>query len=123
MKNKNLQKEVDKMLGSSGMCHRDRHVVGLLIAEIASLEARLARRKAFVPPTEQEAVEFGRAIGLSEDQSRHFCDHFGSNGWKVGGKAPMKNWKLAMRNWKRMRKRFEPDAQPGDYRMRNARRV
>ena len=28
-----------------------------------------------------------------------FYDYFQSNGWKVGGKAPMKDWKAAARNW------------------------
>ena len=30
-----------------------------------------------------------------------FYDYFQSNGWKVGGKAPMKDWKAAARNWTR----------------------
>ena len=28
-----------------------------------------------------------------------FFNHFESNGWKVGGKAPMKNWHAAARKW------------------------
>jgi len=28
-----------------------------------------------------------------------FFNHFESNGWKVGGKAAMKNWKAAAKNW------------------------
>ena len=30
-----------------------------------------------------------------------FIDHYTSNGWKVGGKAPMKNWEAAVRNWEK----------------------
>ncbi len=35
-----------------------------------------------------------------------FFDHFASNGWKVGGKAPMKDWRAAARNWARNEKKF-----------------
>ena len=28
-----------------------------------------------------------------------FCHYFTSNGWKVGGRAPMKDWKASFRNW------------------------
>lgn len=30
-----------------------------------------------------------------------FFDHFQANGWKVGGKTPMKDWQAAARNWSR----------------------
>lgn len=32
-------------------------------------------------------------------QANLFFDYFQSNGWKVGGKTPMKDWKAAARNW------------------------
>lgn len=35
-----------------------------------------------------------------------FYDHFESNGWKIGGKAQMKDWKAAMRTWLRNRDKF-----------------
>jgi len=30
-----------------------------------------------------------------------FFDHYSSNGWRVGGKSPMKDWRAAVRNWER----------------------
>ncbi len=39
--------------------------------------------------------------GLSQDQAEAFFHHFESNGWKVGGKAPMKSWKSAVVTWKK----------------------
>ena len=30
-----------------------------------------------------------------------FYDHFTANGWMVGGKSKMKDWKAAARNWSR----------------------
>jgi hypothetical protein len=39
-------------------------------------------------------------------QAESFFDYFESNGWKVGGKAPMKNWKASARNWIRNSKKW-----------------
>ena len=33
------------------------------------------------------------------EQGERFCDHYIANGWKVGGKTAMKDWKAAVRNW------------------------
>lgn len=33
------------------------------------------------------------------NQAELFFNHFENNGWKQGGKAPMKDWTLAARNW------------------------
>jgi len=37
----------------------------------------------------------------SQAESERFCDHFESNGWRVGGKAAMRDWKSSVRNWLR----------------------
>ena len=41
-----------------------------------------------------------------------FFDHFTSNGWMVGGKSKMKDWKAAARNWARNQKRFNKAPEP-----------
>lgn len=41
----------------------------------------------------------------------NFWDYYESNGWKVGGKAPMKNWQAAARGW--ARREFERSPGPG----------
>jgi len=58
------------------------------------------KKPAFVPPSRDEAIEYGKTISLPDSETEKFHDHFTSNGWKVGGKAPMQDWKAAMRNWK-----------------------
>lgn len=35
----------------------------------------------------------------NDTEANKFWNHFQSNGWKVGGKAPMKDWQAAARNW------------------------
>jgi hypothetical protein len=56
--------------------------------------------KRFTPPTVEEVEAYARDAGLRMDAAR-FVDHFTSNGWRVGGRAPMKDWKSAARNWAR----------------------
>jgi uncharacterized protein YdaU (DUF1376 family) len=55
----------------------------------------------FVPPTAAECRAYAIEIGMMETQALSFLDHFTSNGWKVSGRAPMRDWKAAMRNWNR----------------------
>lgn len=65
------------------------------------LRERLAAPPAtrrFVPPTPEEVAEYAASKGIKIDPHR-FCDHYESNGWKVGGRAPMKDWRAAVRNW------------------------
>ena len=58
-------------------------------------------RKRFARPTRSEVEAYAHEIGLPPGESDKFLDHFDANGWKVGGKTPMKSWKAAMRNWQR----------------------
>jgi hypothetical protein len=51
-------------------------------------------------PTQAQAKAYAAEIRFTGWES--WFDHFEANGWKVGGKAPMKDWKAAMRNGKRM---------------------
>jgi len=43
---------------------------------------------------------------METEDSEEFFDHFTANGWLVAGKTPMRDWKAAMRNWKRRSSRF-----------------
>lgn len=58
------------------------------------------RSRAFQKPTVDEIESYCRGEGLKINP-QEFFDHFESNGWKVGGKAPMKDWRAAARNWSR----------------------
>ncbi len=56
-------------------------------------------RKRFVPPELKEVKTFFHENKSSYQVAETFFNHFESNGWLVGGKAKMKNWKAAARNW------------------------
>lgn len=54
----------------------------------------------FIPPTLEEVEAFIKERSLSVDPERFFY-YYESNGWKVGGKGSMKNWKAAVLKWDR----------------------
>jgi len=66
----------------------------------------------FQPPTLSEVQAYAAESipKLGDVECERFFDHFTSNGWKVGGKAPMKDWKAALRNWSRNDFRAGPPA-------------
>ncbi len=53
-----------------------------------------------IPPLLDAVKDYFKELNYP-DQAEPFYDHFQSNGWKVGGKAPMKDWKAAARQWTR----------------------
>ncbi len=56
--------------------------------------------KRFKAPTAEQAKSYFSEKGYGGLEAERFVDHFTANGWKVG-KAPMKDWKAAARNWMR----------------------
>ena len=66
------------------------------------------RKTAFSPPSLDEAKKFFLEAKSTHDQAEQFYNHFESNGWLVGGKAKMKNWKAAARNWIKRSSKFNP---------------
>lgn len=52
------------------------------------------------PPTVEQVKEYAAKAGLNLDAER-FVDYYTANGWKAGGRTPMKDWQAAARNWAR----------------------
>ena len=67
-------------------------------------------RTRFVPPTEEETVLFFRENGSSKEEAESFRDYYQANGWKIGGKSSMKDWRAAARNWIRRAGSYKPSA-------------
>lgn len=59
----------------------------------------------FAPPSQAEVSQYWAEKKLNGN-SFEFYDHFESNGWKVSGKAPMKDWKASARNWSRREEKY-----------------
>ena len=51
-----------------------------------------------VRPTLAQWLEYAKSIGWNGRDVQGAFDHYEANGWKVGGKAPVKDWQAAARN-------------------------
>lgn len=52
-----------------------------------------------IPPDWENVLQFFKEKNATEIDAQKFYNHFQSNGWLVGGKSKMKDWKAAARNW------------------------
>ena len=66
-----------------------------------------SKKKVFIKPTVEEIAAYCRENGINIDPN-YFYDHYESNGWKIGGKSPMKDWQATIRNWARNQKSTAP---------------
>jgi len=67
------------------------------------LEARgqrldIKKERAQVRPTLSQWSDYAKRIGWTGKDVQGAFDHYESNGWKVGGRAPVKDWQAAARN-------------------------
>jgi hypothetical protein len=70
-----------------------------LLAEKKRIEKNIYPKKVFTRPKSNEAEEYAKSIGFTMS-GEAFCDFYESKGWKVG-QTPMKDWRAAVRTWKR----------------------
>ena len=61
-----------------------------------------------IPPIWEEVLLFFKEKNNSEIEAQKFYNHFQSNGWLVGGKSKMKDWRAAARNWMLNANKFQP---------------
>lgn len=88
---------------------KDRHHAAgtvLKMSEVASIidktkkEQDLAMAGTDIPPAPEAVTVYSASIGYPLD-GQAFCDSYAQKGWIVSGKAKMKDWKSAVRNWKK----------------------
>ena len=61
--------------------------------------AKRVRETISMPPDFEEVRQFFEKEKSTKLEADKFYNYFQSNGWKVGGRAPMKDWRAAARNW------------------------
>ncbi|NHN24150.1 transcriptional regulator [Flavobacterium jejuense] len=66
-----------------------------VIAELG----RSGTKQQSIPPDKNEVITYFHEKNAPEIEAEKFYNHFESNGWLVGGKTKMKDWKAAIRNW------------------------
>jgi hypothetical protein len=60
-----------------------------------------------VPGTLDEVKKYFEEQKSNQQEAEKFFNYFQSNGWKVGGRAPMQDWHAAARNWILNSSKFE----------------
>lgn len=60
---------------------------------------REKKGKEQIPPDWELVMTFFKDKQIPLVEAEKFFNHFQSNGWLVGGKSKMKDWKAAARNW------------------------
>jgi hypothetical protein len=68
---------------------------------------KLLNTKNFVIPSIEEIKDFFK----NDLEADKFFNYYEANGWLVGGKAKMKNWNAAAKNWMLNSKKFNPKSQ------------
>lgn len=74
-------------------------------------------RKQFTPPDLGEVLAYAAELERSpknagaQAEASRFIDHFTSNGWRVGGKSPMVDWRASFRGWMGRRPNFQSRTQ------------
>jgi hypothetical protein len=61
-------------------------------------------KNTFIRPSVETITAYANELGFVLDAS-HFYDHYEARGWMIG-KNPMKDWKAAVRTWKRNSSQF-----------------
>lgn len=51
------------------------------------------------PRSLEQVITYFKELGSNDKDANTYYNHFESNGWRVGGKTPMKDWRASARNW------------------------
>lgn len=70
------------------------------------VERKVASKSKMEVPSLLVVRDYFRDKGFAEMEADKFFNYFESNGWRVGGRAPMKDWHAAARNWVLNAERF-----------------
>lgn len=76
--------------------------------EATEARGQIKRERAQVRPTLAQWSDYAKSIGWAGKDVQGAFDHYEANGWKVGGRAPVKNWQAAARNCFRRNQRTQP---------------
>jgi len=68
---------------------------------------KIYKEKKFIKPTAKEVTDYAKEINFNLD-GEYFCDFNEARGWLVS-KNPMKDWKAAVRTWKRNSSKYNTD--------------
>ncbi|UFH36428.1 transcriptional regulator [Flavobacterium acetivorans] len=99
---------------NQNLSHRASHPepVKSSLSHRAESKCEMPGAKDKIPPNPDELMAFFLEKNFPETEAQRFFNHFQSNGWLVGGKSKMKDWKAAARNWMLNATKFANNAKP-----------
>ena len=63
------------------------------------IKNKLFSNEKTIPPLPELVEGFFLANQSTVQEAHRFMNHYTANGWLVGGKSPMKDWKASAKNW------------------------
>lgn len=78
---------------------------------IDNIEDVQKNKKRFIKPSVDEVKAYCKEIDAEID-AEYFINYYDSNGWTVG-KSKMKDWRAAVRNWKKRKQEYEKKKNTG----------
>ena len=86
--------------GSYTLCIQDGYNMEtqVRLGKVSIGKNSIDKSKRFSKPSLEELQSYINEKGLNVN-AQSFMDYYDSVGWKVGGKAPMKDWKATLRRW------------------------
>lgn len=62
-------------------------------------EKSSAQKEKGIPPQQHQVEAYFASSGSTAQEAQRFFNHYTANGWLVGGKSPMVDWKASANNW------------------------
>ena len=82
-------------------------VISPFINNTKRIKTDKLKKESFIKPTKEEL----KTVFMDLRELEKFYNYYESNGWKIGGRSPMKNWKAAANNWMLNAEKFNPKPQ------------
>jgi hypothetical protein len=76
------------------------------------LPSAVSKNVKFIAPTIEFVQEYFKEKNKPDIEAQKFFNYFESNGWKIGGRSPMKNWQAAANNWMLNSNKFNQEPKP-----------
>lgn len=86
----------------------------LFVQDLGKVDSRVNHKHSFPSSLEEVQVYFSEKE-FPPTEAEKFYNYFESNGWLVGGRSKMKNWKAAANNWILNFKKFNPIQKENHY--------
>jgi hypothetical protein len=107
----NYNKTIENNLNTTNMSKGELHSPDRTKNSEANPSSSKTRQR-FVPPSSEEVKSFFSENKVNNLEAEKFYNHFQSNGWLVGGRTKMKDWKAAARSWILRSAKYAEQANP-----------